>query len=359
MSGHDMIVIGGSAGAVPLLVELARGLPADLPAALAVVVHMGADSPSILHRLLDQAGPLPAQVAEDGEEIRHGRIYLAPPDHHLLIRPGRLRVTRGPRENRFRPAVDPLFRTAAAAYESRVVGVVLSGGLNDGTHGLMLIKRAGGLTIVQEPAEAACPSMPASAIDNVAVDQVVPMRQMAELLSRLAREPAVSGEAAMARNQQTPPDEAEGGPSAIQGAAMNAPISPFTCPECGGALWELGDGKLLRYCCHVGHGFTAESLLDDQNDGVEEALWVALRALKEQAALRRRLAERVREGQWSKVAGGYERQAGEAEANAAIIRDVLLRNGEARTGETQGREEHARKFRLKPKAGRSQGGRRK
>jgi two-component system chemotaxis response regulator CheB len=187
-----IIVIGASAGGVEALCQLVKSLPADLPAPIFVVLHVSPDTPSLLPGILERAGHLPARHARDGEQIRPGTIYIAPPDHHLLLKPGRIVVTRGPRENNVRPAVDSLFRTAARSYRARVVGVVLSGGLDDGTLGLMDVKRAGGVTLVQDPNEAMFSSMPRSAIENVVVDRVLPVEEIAALLDRLAREAVVS-----------------------------------------------------------------------------------------------------------------------------------------------------------------------
>jgi len=250
MAGRDIIVSGASAGGVQALQELARGLPHALPAAVFVVVHTSPTSPGILPQIIDRAGPLPCQHAGDGDEIRLGRIYVAPPDHHLLVKRGRIRVTRGPKENGFRPAADPLFRTAARAFGPRVVGVVLSGGLDDGTEGLSLIKKLGGVALAQDPEEAPFPSMPASAVQNCDVDQVLRVGEMAAVLTQLALEHVPDGAerhqhvggdmsdtGARGGNGEVV-DVAEGGDASLQTRDMPGPPSGFTCPECGGALWE-------------------------------------------------------------------------------------------------------------------------
>src|SRR5437016_6436818 len=188
MPAHDIIVIGASSGGLRALEQLCGALPADLPAAVFIVWHTHPRSPAMLAPALDRRGPLPAAVAQDGQPIRPGRIYVAPPDQHLLLARDRVRVIRGPRENRFRPAVDPLFRTAARALGPRVIGVVLSGTMDDGTEGLLLIKRHGGVAIVQDPADAEAPDMPASAIRHVPVDHVLPLADIPRMLAKLARE---------------------------------------------------------------------------------------------------------------------------------------------------------------------------
>jgi two-component system chemotaxis response regulator CheB len=325
--GFRVIVIGASAGGVEALSRLVKTLPADFAAPIFVVLHVSPHAPSLLPGILERAGKLPARHARDGEKIKSGTIYIAPPDHHLLLKPGQIAVTRGPRENNSRPAVDPLFRTAARSYGPRVVGVVLSGGLDDGTLGLMDVKRAGGVTLAQDPDETMFPSMPRSAIENVVVDRVLKVEEMGVLLARLAREPVVSqnvpAEAIAARNGFEHPDIAEVGTDNLRNQFIDAPPSKFTCPECGGALWELENGSLLRYRCHIGHGYTADNLMVSKTDKLEDALSSALRALEEVAGFRRRMAERARRGGWYTLARSYIEMAQTAEARAGLIRSVL------------------------------------
>jgi Chemotaxis response regulator containing a CheY-like receiver domain and a methylesterase domain len=189
VKGHDIIVIGASMGGIETLSNLVAQFPEDLPAAIFIVVHIAPNGPGVLAQILDRTGPLTAKLAENGESIRHGRIYVAPPDHHLLVKQGFIRVTRGPRENRSRPAIDPLFRSAAVAYGSRVIGVILTGFQNDGTAGLITIKRCGGVAVVQEPKDALALDMPQSALDSVEVDHCLAVSGMGAVLDRLAREP--------------------------------------------------------------------------------------------------------------------------------------------------------------------------
>jgi two-component system chemotaxis response regulator CheB len=177
MAGHDIIVIGASVGGVETLTQLVAHLPEDLPAAVFVVLHISPDAPSVLGRILSRSGPLPARAAQDDEPIQHGRIYVAPPDHHMLVKQGYVSVVRGPKENRPRPAIDPLFRSAAAAYRSRVIGVVLTGLLDDGTAGMLAVKRCGGTAIVQDPEEALYPDMPRSVLETMQVDYVIPVAE--------------------------------------------------------------------------------------------------------------------------------------------------------------------------------------
>jgi two-component system chemotaxis response regulator CheB len=324
MSSRDIVVIGASSGGLQAVGELVRGLPVDTPAALFVVIHTSGASTDTLAAILARSGKLPAAVARNGEPIRRGRIYVAQGNHHLLLEPGHVRVVRGPKQNGFRPAVDPLFRTAAKAYGPRTIGVVLSGALDDGTLGLDHIKRAGGRAVVQEPTDALVDSMPLSAIRSVDVDHVVPAGEMGLLLSSLVREPVGEGEPTMSHSGG--PEQSEMQPDALRTGRLEGPPSPYTCPECGGTLWESDTGKLLTYDCHTGHGFTAESLVASQTVALEDALWSALRALEEHASLQRRMAEHARRGGLEALGQRYDQRMQAAEERSAIIRQALLRD---------------------------------
>jgi two-component system chemotaxis response regulator CheB len=319
---RDIIVIGGSAGALAPLKKIVRGLPRDLPAAVFVVIHSSPESPGTLAAILGKTGPLRAENPIDGAPIRPGWIYVARPDHHLLIKRGHVRVTRGPRENRFRPAIDPLFRTAAVAYGPRVVGVILSGGQDDGAAGFTYIKKRGGVTVVQDPGEADTPSMPESAMRQVTVNHILRADDIAAVISSLVRERVE--EDRMAASNPPRRDRAEEGTDALDDETLVGAPSPFTCPECGGALWELRDGQLIRFQCHVGHAFNGESLVAAQADSLEAALWTALRALEESSALRRRMARHARERGMLAAATEYESHADDSEARAKVIRRVLV-----------------------------------
>lgn len=325
MPGHDIVVIGASAGGVEALSLLARELPADLPSAIFVALHIPAHSPSLLPQILNRHGRLPASHPADGEAIRPGRIYIAPPDHHLLLEPDRIRLIRGPRENGHRPAVDPMFRSAALAYGPRVVGVVLTGTLDDGTAGLAAIRQRGGVTVVQDPAEAQYSGMPMSALESLPVDYTLPLAGIAGLLTRLGQDPIDEPEG-------TPlPDnfEAETRTAAFDLAAIEDDDRPgqpsgFACPDCGGTLWELHDGELVRFRCRVGHAWSANGLVAEQSNGVETALWTALRALEERAALCSRVAERMSTRGLQGSASRFLELASDSRHRAAILRQVLV-----------------------------------
>jgi two-component system chemotaxis response regulator CheB len=259
-----------------------------------VVVHFPESAVSVLPRILNRAGTLPARAARDRDALLPGRIYVSTPGAHLLLEPGCVRVIRGPKENGHRPAIDPLFRSAATAYGNRVIGVVLSGNLDDGTAGLQQIKRRGGIAVVQDPDEALYPGMPTSAIANTAVDHVVPIDRMPALLAELARQPAEE-------ESMTELDPPPGEKGAMRDNWLDdekQPPSVYTCPECHGTLFEVRDTEAIpHYRCRVGHGFTTETLMVGQADVLEAALWTALRALEEHTSLARRMAARAIKGQ--------------------------------------------------------------
>jgi len=319
--GHDIVVIGASAGGVEALESLVSQLPDDLGAALFVVMHFSAGSPSVLASILTSAGRVPAHQARHGEPIHPGHIYVARPDYHLTLTDGHVRVVRGPRENGHRPAIDALFRTAAHDHGRQTVGIVLSGALDDGTAGLVAIKRHGGIAVVQDPDDAIIQQMPRSAIDHVDVDHVLSAVEIGRILPRLvdsppgatARvpDPVLDYEAALARNGKT------------EGTAKVGKPSAMICPDCGGVLNEIEDGKMVRFRCQVGHAFAPEALDRSQRLHVETALWAAVRALEERATLARRLAARARDLRHPKSERLYTGRADAAAAEAETVRQLL------------------------------------
>jgi two-component system chemotaxis response regulator CheB len=305
LAERDIIVVGCSVGGVEALQKVVGGVSAGFPGSLFVVLHIAPETYSVLPNILSRAGKLPASHAVDGELIRHGHVYVAPPDHHLILEDGRMRLTRGPKENRHRPAIDPLFRSAARSCGPRVIGVVLTGALDDGTAGLMCIKNYGGLAIVQDPEEAFCPSMPHSALENVDVDHVASLNEIPELLEKAVRQPVPMGNGAgknsdLAKEVQY----AELEMAAIEDEHRPGTPSQFACPECGGVLWEIHETDMLRFRCRVGHAYTAKNLDVEQTQAVENAPWVALRALEEGASLAKRMAKSAGDRQNPKSAAG-------------------------------------------------------
>ncbi len=335
---RDVIVIGGSSGAIEALSELLKRLPADLPAAIFVVVHIGEES--VLPEVLGRRSALPVEAARSGVAFEQGRIYVGIPGVHLLLHDSHILLRRGPRENLSRPAIDAMFRSAAASVGSRTIGVLLSGSLSDGTAGLRAIKRCGGVAVVQKPEEAMVPAMPRNALRNVEVDHVCAVAEMPALLARLAHEP-------VGPSPEVPVDlRLEAAIAAQELADMKVDdelgkISPFTCPECHGALWEIRDGPMLRYRCHVGHAFTADTVLAAQNDGIDRMLETLQRAHQERAAFARRMAERERAEQRHGLAHQLETRAREYEDDARLVLE-LIRNGfgaagvEDETGDARG-----------------------
>ncbi len=335
MIGHDIIVVGASAGGVEVLCQLVRDLPPDLPAAIFVVLHISPQATSVLPQILNRSrqkrykdSSFLAAHAQDGEEIVQGRIYVAPPDHHLLIKEGYVRVTRGPKENSHRPAVDPLFRTAARIYGRRVVGVVLSGTLDDGTAGLVAIKLQGGVAVVQDPEDAMYSGMPTSAIENVAVDHILPVSDIAPVLMAMAKQPIEEGEESVSQDMEIESDMAELELEAMQRSDRPGTPSPFACPECAGVLWELNEGGVLRFRCRTGHAYSVGTLLAEQAEAVEDALWSALRALEEKAALAKRMGIRARDRQQFYSAKHFEEQWQDLQQRATAIRQLIIKEGD-------------------------------
>lgn len=318
--GHDVIVVGASLGGIEALRALVGGLPPDLPAAVVVVQHTAAASPGTLGEILDRAGPLPARLAERGEPLRLGQIVVAPPDQHLLVVDGGVRLSRGARENRTRPAIDPLFRTAAVAARSRVVGVVLTGLQDDGAAGLAAVVRCGGLAVVQ--ADAAFAEMPRAALDaldaaGARADHVTPVDEIGPLLGRLAATPAPTPPP-VPNNLLIEANLTLHGMDEIDRMDEIGERTPLTCPDCGGVLWEMHDPAPARFRCHTGHAYTEAALADGQAEATEEALFVALRTLEERARLLRRMDREDR-------VGAYGERAAEMERSADLVRDLLLR----------------------------------
>ncbi len=341
MHNHDIIVIGASAGGIETLKTLVGHLPADLPAALFVTIHFPANTTSVLPSLLSRVGPLPAAHAKNGEGIKSGGFYVATPDFHLILNRGRIHIGRGPKENHSRPAIDVLFRSAALAYGPRVIGVILSGTLGDGTAGMLAVQKGGGITIVQDPADAMFPDMPRNAMQYVAIDYVVPLVEMTSLLVNLANEPALEEGPDMSNNTEKETKIAEFNLAAIEDEGRPGEPAVFACPDCGGTLWEIQDSDLLRFRCRVGHAFSSESLLSAQKDGLEGALWAALRALEENATLTRRLASRAHEKNLELSAASFEKRTRTTEHHAHLIRQVLLNSsGAALAEEEKGEREY-------------------
>ena len=331
MAGRDIIVIGASAGGVEALTQLVRALPRGFPASLFIVCHFPPGGTSVLPDLLSRAGRLLATHAADGEPFHPGHIYVAPPDRHLLLEPGgRMRLTRGPRENHHRPAVDPLFRSAARHYGPRVIGVVLTGALYDGAAGLMAIRGAGGLGVVQDAADAQVAAMPVNATQIAGADRVVRLADLAPLLAELVPGPTAPGRggAHMDPMERMPDVVREDMEAQIRNERAGE-VSTFTCPECGGALWQVDQTELTQFRCHVGHAYNGETLLAEQSESLEAALWTAVRTFKEKSVLSRQLAAQERAKGEERLAHRFDEQAAQAQQYAELIQKYVLNGNEA------------------------------
>lgn len=342
MNLQHLVVIGASAGGFEAIKRIVKNLPPDFQPPVFIVWHMGPDVQGILPSVLDGLNEIPAAQAVEGEPILPHRIYVAAPDHHLLIEKGRVRVTRGPKENRFRPAVDPLFRSAAFAYGPAVIGIILSGALDDGTAGLWAVKSCGGIAVVQDPQDAEVPSMPESAARAVRVDHQVPVSGMAELLTQLTAASSnstgmITVEEEEQRRLEAEIHIAEGRVAMEEQVMQLGQLSPFTCPECSGVLSAIREGTRTRYRCHTGHAFSADSLLSSVTANIEEHLWEAIRGVEESIMLLNHMGDHFAEMNQTKVAALYFNKAAAAVSRIGVLRNAVKDHEQlsARTIESQ------------------------
>jgi two-component system chemotaxis response regulator CheB len=325
-----VLAVGTSAGGVEALVRLVGALPADFPAPVLVVLHVPSFSASNLPAILDRAGPLKAEHARDHDPLVVGRIYVAPPDFHLLATAEDVRVVRGPHENNHRPAIDPLFRSVALAFGPAAIALVLTGTLDDGAAGVVAVSERGGTVVVQDPDEALYPGMPEHAIAADHPAHIATLAEIPGILDRLAREP-VSTNGKEGQEMDDDQLDLEQSFAAFDLGTLHADApgdpAPYSCPACGGTLWEAPDESMVRFRCRVGHAYGADSLLGSQADRMDEALWTALRALEERRSLCTRMAKRMRSAGVDERAEGYETSAAEAARQAQVLRDILLGRG--------------------------------
>ncbi|ACT96376.1 chemotaxis protein CheB [Dyadobacter fermentans] len=327
MEKRNIIVIGASMGGFDALRKMFAELPADLDAAIFIVWHMSPFVRGVLPQTLNKLCGIPAAHAFDGEPIAMNRIYVAPPDHHMILEDGMIRVTHGPKENRFRPAVDPLFRSAAYIYGNRVIGVILSGALDDGTAGLWTVKYLGGLALVQNPLDAEVASMPESAIRQVKTDYIVPLAETAQLLVRLASEQVGEKKpAAMKEKEKTKAEirmVTEVNPVGVDIKKFGQ-LSPYACPECHGVLTLIKEGDITRFRCHTGHAYSSGSLLSSLTERMEEDIYGTLRGLDETIMLLNQLGDHFAEANHARLAAVYFRQAAHTAERAALIRQAAM-----------------------------------
>jgi two-component system chemotaxis response regulator CheB len=317
MERFPVIVIGASAGGVGALRFLASALPPDFAAPVLVVLHIGAHR-SELPALLNAAGDLAAKHAEDGEAILPGNIYIAPPDRHMIVADGHLRLLRGPKENWARPAIDPLFRSAAAAFGADVIGLILTGGLNDGTLGLFEIKRRGGMAIAQDPDDAAYPDMPRSAAEHVALDYCVPLAELPKVLMAL-----VDGKDGREIAMPMTPARIDAGRTleVLETGKFDRPTA-ITCPDCGGALYKSSVGSVVKFSCHIGHTYTAEIMATAQFEDMEKIMRAAVRCLNERAEFCRQMAEHAG-GVDHELSADWQAASRQALERAYKLRDLV------------------------------------
>jgi two-component system, chemotaxis family, protein-glutamate methylesterase/glutaminase len=324
MIRREIIAIGGSAGSIEVIRQVCRALPADLQACVLITVHVAASSPNLLAGILNSGGPLPASTAVDGEPLQDGRIYVAPADHHLVIDGRTVRLGRGPRENMSRPAIDPLFRSAGISAGPRVIGVLLSGMLNDGASGLADLRRCGWVTVVQSPLDAVESEMPQAALRASDIDYRAPASDLAELISRLMQGepgPDLNPPASIALEVAI----AMGRPSDSSVITEIADPVPLACPGCGGTLSQIRRSP-LRFRCQVGHGYTAEALAHEQEGSVDEAFRIALRVIGDRAVLMEKMALDARQAGRTAAAATFEDRAREYRGHAAILMDAVLKH---------------------------------
>lgn len=322
MAKRDVVVVGASAGGVEALRTLVSGLPADFPGTLLIVLHVPRTGASALPQILDRAGPLPVRQAVNDDPIRPGEVLVAPPDRHLVVYDDRVTLSKGPTENGHRPAVDVLFRSAAKVLGPRVIGVVLSGALDDGTAGMVAVRLRGGVGVVQDPDEALHAGMPRSALQAADPEHVVPVAKMAALLGELVTEDAPGADLASELM------EVETGMAELNADAINKPDRPgvpagFACPDCNGSLYQIEEGGLVRYRCRVGHAWSQRGLLAQQSSALEGALWMALRSLEEKSELTRDMARRAVANGHRLSGDTFERQSAEALRAAGLLRDLI------------------------------------
>jgi two-component system, chemotaxis family, protein-glutamate methylesterase/glutaminase len=324
MSNRDILAIGTSAGGVKALQLLASEFPGDLPASVLIVIHVPAHSDSMLDSILNRAGPLPAHFARDGMTMERGHIYIGPPDSHLIVDGGKLRLGQGPRENNVRPAIDTLFRSIALCCGHRSVGVVLTGSLGDGASGLHTLHEYGGQTVVQDPGDAAFSGMPEAALTKFQPDHVTSLADMPELVRRLVSQPQGTPIKPSA-NLIYEVDLAKGGNSSMSQLDRMGQRSLLACPDCHGVMWEIKEGNLLRYRCHVGHAYTAELMSLALDETLRRALNSGQRALDERIALTRTLYKQAHDAGRKHLAESWSRKLAECEREADVLREAIRR----------------------------------
>ncbi|HEY0059608.1 MAG TPA: chemotaxis protein CheB [Flavisolibacter sp.] len=327
MPKRDIVVIGASAGGIIALVEFLKCIPEDFDGYIFVVQHLSPFSPSVLPQILGRVSTMKAVHPRDGEVMKKNTIYVAPPDHHLLLENDQISIKKGPKENRFRPSIDALFRSAAYTYGPRVVGIVLSGLLDDGTSGLWSVKRHNGLCVIQDPEEAEFPSMPLNVLEYVDVDYSVPICEMGSLVSKLTAERAPE-KTVLSESEidllKTEVNIAAQDNAFDMGVLDKGALTPLTCPECSGAMVQVTEGKIVRYRCHTGHGFTDSALLAGVTKAVEDNMWKCVRGMEEAIMILERTARQYEQQGKEETASLFYRKAKETHDRTRVIRNHIF-----------------------------------
>jgi two-component system chemotaxis response regulator CheB len=338
MRQRDIIVIGASAGGVQALMRVVSALPVNLSASIFVVVHTSPDAPGVLDKVLNRLDGQRARYARNGMKIERDTIYIAPPDRHMMVEESAIRITRGPKQNRNRPSIDALFQSAAAAFRERVIGVVLTGYLGDGSAGLATIKKAGGVTVVQDPEDAQVSEMPIQALQRTDPDYCAPLDHIPRILESLVQGTAETVGGVMASNRRlvrgastrSKHSQHKNGARSQKNSGLTSgqkkELTGLTCPECHGTIWEVRDEDHkhnVQFKCPVGHKYGPQSMIEAHSDTLERAMWAALRCLKENITLHKRLVEYSRNLGRDKAADIYGRQLREKEMHAQVLHALL------------------------------------
>lgn len=345
MQKRNVVVIGASAGGFEAIKLLVSRLPADLDASIFIVWHIAPDLTGVLPHVINRLGKMPAHNARDGEPIKTNQIYIAPPDYQMILEKDIVRTTHGPKENRFRPAIDPLFRSAAYNFGNRVIGVILTGALDDGSAGLWAVKDCGGIAIVQDPKDAEVSSMPQNALRAVKnADYKVPVNEIADIIVRLVQEEVDDVQVEKAGENGRMLTEikiAMEDPTLDRDVFKLGKLTPYTCPDCHGVLTSLKEGRRIRFRCHTGHAFSSDTLLSAISQSIEESLWNSIRTMQESIIFLNHMGDHFAENNEPKIAALYFKKAGEAQRRAELVRDTVFDHEQLSIDKIQQESEHS------------------
>jgi two-component system, chemotaxis family, protein-glutamate methylesterase/glutaminase len=325
MTEHPfIIVVGASAGGITPLAELVAQLDPEINAAVFIVLHLSNTGiGSFLKEKIQRYTSLSCVIAENNMPLKKGQVYLAPPDFHLLIKDDKTITRSGPPENRWRPSIDVLFRSAAVSHTDRVIGVILTGLLDDGTAGMVAVAGCGGTTIVQDPEEAQYPDTPLSVLQAIPVDYVAKLAEMGEIISTIIATKVIHGVVVPAE-LKAEAGIAERMASSIAETATLGVHTVYSCPDCGGGLWEMKNGDKKAYRCYTGHKYSERELFAKQGQKLESALWVSIRMMEEKKNLLIKLSEQDKARGFKKTSTDYDRRSVEFEGYIGTIKELLF-----------------------------------